>query len=107
MAKVKLPTPFKELHGKLNKNSNYYYFVRNGQQYIGYRDPNRQRLQEPTPKQTGVQNNFKSAQQFAKQVKADPNRLKHYTEQWKKVIKHFSTFNGYLIHCYFAEYCGS
>lgn len=105
MAQVELKTPFVELRGKLNKDSNYYYYVRNGKQYIGFRDPNKQHPKTPTPKQEGVQKNFKSAQQFAKEITSDPNRLKHYTERWKKVSKKFLTLRGFLIHCYFAEYC--
>lgn len=107
MAQVELKTPFVELRGKLNKDSNYYYYVRNGKQYIGFRDPNKQHPKTPTPKQEGVQKNFKSAQQFAKDVIADPNRLKYYTERWKKVSKKFLTLRGFLMHCYFADYCQS
>lgn len=103
MAKAELIPGIGQIRGKLSKDSNIYFYVRNGKQYIGHSSESKP--YNPTPNQQRVTGNFKSAVAFVKQVMNDPNMKASYTKQWKAKLPKFSTLRGYIIHCYFKDFC--
>ncbi len=105
MARVILPTPLGLVRGKLDKDSDIYFFVRNGVQYCAKQKKKNLKLQtEPSEKQKEVKKNFKAAAVYVKEVMADPARKSYYEKHWKQNLRHFSTLRGYIVHCYYAEY---
>lgn len=103
MARAELIPSIGLMRGKLSKDSNIYFYVRNGKQYIGHSP--QPRAYNPTTNQQRATTDFKSAAAFVKQVMNDPNMKTSYTKQWKAKLPKFSTLRGYIIHCYFKDFC--